>query len=83
MYKTLCKCNQFFPGHLRLIVPEFFKVLITIVPGIPFFVELALVCMGSLALIVNLNYIFLDKTCPSPKSYTQRVYIRLKMKSKK
>lgn len=56
-------------------VPEFFKTVIIIVPGIPPFVELALVYMESLTLILSLHSVFLDSICPS-----QRVYMLLKMK---
>lgn len=62
-------------------VSEFFKIII-IVPEIPPFVELALVYMESLALILNLNSIFLDSSALHLRITSQRVHMLLKMKSK-
>lgn len=67
----------FFSGNQRpIVVPEFFKIVLIIVPGIPPFVELTLVYMKSLTLILSVYSVFLDPICPS-----QRVYMLLKMES--
>lgn len=43
-------------------------MVITVVPGIPLFVEPALAYMENLGLILNLNSVYLDLTYSSPES---------------